>query len=175
MNAIDILREQLQEAQGLLEGTIEGVSNEQASWKPGGTANPIGATYAHAVLSVDMAFNMLLRESPMLATTDRASQTGLTELPPGGGSPGAWGEWGRTVEVDLTVLRDYAHAVFADAYRYLEGLPANAAERPVDLSAVGFGKKTLGWVVSTTIMNVNLHCGEVACLKGLQGLSGYPV
>lgn len=175
MNAISILREQMHEAQELIEGTIEGVSSRQAAMKPGGTANPLGASYAHAVLSVDMAVNTLLRGAPTLAATAWASQLGLSELPPGGGAPGSWGEWAQSVEVDLPVLRGYAREVFAEADRFLESLPADAAARPVDLSAMGFGPRTLGWVISTTIMNVNLHCGEVACLKGIQGLTGYPV
>jgi len=30
-------------------------------------------------------------------------------------------------------------------------------------------------LLSTALSNVQWHCGEIACLKGLQGVWGYPV
>jgi hypothetical protein len=49
--AISLLREQLQDARQLLEGTMADVTQREAQWFPPGLANPLGATYAHIVIS----------------------------------------------------------------------------------------------------------------------------
>jgi hypothetical protein len=46
--------------------------------------------------------------------------------------------------------------------------------RPVDLSALGLGQSTLGYVLINGILgNALTHCGEISCLKGLQSARGY--
>jgi hypothetical protein len=175
MSGSAILREQLQEACRLLEGTMNGVSHDQAHWQPPGSAHPIGANWAHALLSVDMSFHALLQRVTTLAEGSWAGKTGLSELPPGGGAPAAWGEWAGRVRIDLPALKSFGDAALAAADAYLASLGDEAAGQPLDLSAAGFGNPTVSWVIGTTIMNVNLHCGEISCLKGLQGLKGYPV
>ncbi len=170
-----ILREQLQGAGSRLEGTMDGITPEQAHWQPTGTAHSIGANYAHAVLSVDMTVHALLQGAPQLAASDCATRTGLSELPPGHGAPGPWREWAERVHVDLPALRAFGQAAFAAADAYLASLDEASLDRPVDLSALGFGQPTVAWILGTLIQNVNLHCGEISCLKGLQGLRGYPV
>ena len=59
MNAVSLLREQIQQAHGFLEATMEGVTPEQAHWTPPGAANPLAATYVHAVASEDLAVNII--------------------------------------------------------------------------------------------------------------------
>src|SRR6266542_1869150 len=98
-SACATLREQLNEACTLLAGTIAEVTQEQAHWQPPGTANPLGANYAHAVLSVDMSFHELLQGTATLAESGWAGRMGLSELPPGGGAPERWGQWAGRVRV----------------------------------------------------------------------------
>jgi hypothetical protein len=47
--------------------------------------------------------------------------------------------------------------------------------RPVDMSEVGMGQQTVASVIGLALLNGALHCGEISCLKVLQGLVGYPV
>ncbi len=177
MNAVSLLRDQLQQAHGYLEATLADVTTEQAHWLPPGQANPIGATYAHLVISEDMIINGMLRGSTPLFGSNWAGKTGLSEPMP---LPGpAWqdyGPWTRRVKVDLAALREYAQAVYAASDAYLAELPADALSTPLDLSDLGMGKVTLGWVLSRLVVgHVDNECGEISCLKGLQGRRGYPV
>jgi len=159
MSSSAVLQEQLHEACQLLEATMDGVNDEQAHWQPPGTANPIGANYAHAVLSVDLAFHALIQGTAPLAQSSWAGRTGLSELPPGGGAPAEWGDWARSVRVDLPALKAFADEAFGAADACLASLDDHAANRPIDLTAAGFGQRSTAWVAGTTIMNVNLHCG----------------
>jgi hypothetical protein len=44
-----------------LEGTVEGVTADQARWQPPGLAHTIGATYAHVVFTEDAVVNAVVR------------------------------------------------------------------------------------------------------------------
>ncbi|MHB8766816.1 MAG: DinB family protein [Deferrisomatales bacterium] len=177
--ALSLLRSQLQAAHGLLEGTIGDVSTAQAHWAPGGLALPIGATYAHVVLSEDATINALFRGGAPLFATAWAGKAGVSEPPPGPDphAPGFpdWRAWGQRERVDLPALRTYAQAVYAGTDGYLATLQDADLTRPVDLSALGLGPATMEYVLTNGVLgNALTHCGEISCLKGLQGTRGYP-
>ena len=98
-------------------------------------------------------------------------KTGLSEMPP---QAPPWNEWAGQVQVDLDSLRGYAQAVYANTDSYLASLSDEDLNRSLDLSAVGLGQQTVGSFLSILVFNIHTHTGEIACLKGLQGLQGYP-
>ena len=49
-------------------------------------------------------------------------------------------------------------------------------ERELDLSAVGFGTRKLGWMLNLLVLNhIGTETGEISVLKGIQGAKGYPL
>jgi len=174
MRATTLLQLQLREFSQFLEGTLAGVTAEQLHSVPAGTANPLGATYAHVLLWEDMGVHSLLLNRPPLAASSWAGRTGLSEMPPLD-RPGHWEEWSRRVRVDLPALRSYAGAVHEAAEAYFASMSDADLEREVDLTAMGFGRRPAAWVITNMLQNVALHCGEIAALKGLSGQTGYPV
>jgi hypothetical protein len=174
MQATTLLRRQFREFHQFLEATLAGVTLDQAHTVPPGTANPIGATYAHVVLWEDMGVHGLLQGRPLLSAGSWTGRTGVSELPPLD-RPGDWEDWSRRVRVDLPALRSYAEAVYRDTDAYFATLPDTELEREIDLTAIGFGRPAAAWVIGNMLQNVALHCGEIAVLKGLQGDPGYPV
>jgi len=178
MNATSLLREQLQQAHQSLETVMADVTPEQAHWCPPGIANPIGATYAHVLMGEDLVINILLQSAPPLFATSWTGKIGLSALPPlpapGSQSLPSWKEWGRTVQIDLGALREYAQAVYTRSDDYLTSLPDEALSRPLDLTVFSAGSRTVAWALSNSVLgHVQRHCGEIACLKGLQGIRGY--
>jgi DinB family protein len=171
MNATTLLREQIQQAHGLLAATMEDVTAEQAHWLPPGTANPLGATYVHAVAGEDAVVHMILQGGTPLYAAGWAEQTGVSEI-----QPLSTSEWARRVQVDLPALRRYAQAVHAATYAYLATLADIDLARTVDLSNLGMGQVTVGYILSRLLVgHVDNMCGEISCLKGLQGGRGYPM
>jgi hypothetical protein len=171
--------EELKAAHQTLEGTITGVTEEQAHWHPPGIANPVGATYAHVILSEDATINGMFKGQAPLFASSWAGKTGVSELPPmlNPQKPGFpdWSEWGRRVRVDIEKLRQYAGAVYAASEAYLLKISDDDLNRPIDLSVLGLGQSTLRFVLINGIMgNAFTHCGEISCLKGLQSVRGYP-
>jgi hypothetical protein len=178
-NLVSLFREQLQAAHGLLEGTVSDVTPDQVHWAPPGIAHPLRASYAHVVLSEDATINGLVRGAAPLFATAWAGKTGTNEPPPGPnpGAPGFpdWSQWARTAKVDLAAMRKYAEAVYAATDEYLASLTDDDLNRSVDLSALGIGEKTLRYLLTNGLIgNAYNHCGEISCLKGLQGKRGYP-
>ena len=181
VSAIPLLREQLGQAHAFLQVAMDDVTAEQAHWQPPGVANPIGATYAHVLLGEDAFIAMLSGRQP-LGADERARQAGLSELPPLAAAGSIlplspdWHAWGRRVRVDLMALRSYGEAVQQASDDYLAGLKDEDLDAPIDLSAVGFGERSLGWLLSGGLIGHLLsHWGEIVCLKGLQGSKGFPV
>ena len=176
MDAIELLRLQLDFAHQVVEGTMADVTPEQAHWPPPGIATPLGASYAHVVLSEDLVINGMLKQAAPLMATDWAGRTGLSEpMPLPGPEWGDYAGWNRRVQVDLPALKEYAQAVYANTGEYLSGLTPEDLDTPIDLSALGFGPSNVGWVLSALVVgHVNNIAGEISCLKGLQGAQGYP-
>ena len=177
MDAVTLLRQQLEMAHQTTEGTMEGTTPEMAHWMPPGKATPLGASYAHVVLSEDMIVNGMLRQQQPLFATSWAGKTGANEMRPnpGGDWSATYGGWTRQVKVDLPAMRQYAQAVYAETDRYLSTLTPSDLDRVIDLSSAGMGQQTLGWALSMLVVgHINNIAGEISCLKGLQGVRGYP-
>jgi len=172
MNTGSVLKEQLEGAHAVLEQTMADVSEEQANWAPPGIANPLGATYAHAVSAEDAVVNGMLRGGATLIASASAGKVGLSELPP---TEGDYGEWARRVKVHLPPLKGYAQVVYKSTGEWLASLSAADLERAIDLTGWGLGKQSLAWVLGNILIwHIDAHCGEISCLKGLQGAKGYP-
>jgi len=170
MNAIGSLRESIQWGYQLLEMVMADVTSEQALWAPPGVANPIGALYAHALLSVDGVINGMLKGGAPRFATEWAGQVG--SLPP---QMSLSYDWGRGIQPDLPALRLYGQTVVADADHYLAQLSELELDRMLDLSSAGLGTRSVSWVVNALIAShLNNMAGEISALKGVQGLKGYP-
>ncbi len=102
MDSVTLLRQQLHTAQQWLEGTMADVTSEQAHWTPPGVANPLGATYAHAVASQDAIINGMLRQTAPMVVSTWASRSGMSEpMPMPGPDWAKYGPWTRSVHIDL--------------------------------------------------------------------------
>lgn len=170
MDPIAYIRSDIRWGHDLLEQVMQDATPEQAHWAPPGTANPLGATYAHALTSEDVIIHRFLQDREPLMEAEWMGKTGISE--PQFGSDF---EWARRVQVDLPAARRYAQTVYAATDHYLASLTAEDLDHTLDLSARGFGQKTIAWALSALVIShLNNMVGEAAVLKGIQGAKGYP-
>lgn len=170
MNRISLLRDQFKQAHEWLEATVGDVIAEDAHAIPPGVANPIGATYAHAVLAEDGVINGMLKGAAPMFAGDWSGKTGVSEP-----QMNQTLEWGRKVKVDLPALRQYAQAVYKNTDDYLAGLKDSDLDRIIDLTSAGLGKQSVAWVMSNVVLgHVHNMMGEISALKGIQSKKGYP-
>ncbi len=166
---VSMLRGQFQMAHEWMTGTMQGLDEEQLHWLPEGRAGSIAAEYAHSIIGEDVIICMALGATPLLMSA-YANQTGADSLPP----IGTWGDWGRSVRVDMAQLTDYAKAVYAATDAHLATLADDDLAREVDVTQGGLGKMPLGVLLSVMFAHISMHMGEISNMKGQLGLQGYP-
>ncbi|HEV8639210.1 MAG TPA: DinB family protein [Chloroflexota bacterium] len=168
---VAVVRGSLSDAHWLLEQVVDGLAEEHLHWVPPGTANTIAATYAHVVGSEDVFVQEILLGRTPLGEGEWSGRAGISLRVPRRGAD--WFEWSRRVRVDVVTARAYAAAVYAASDAYLAGLEPDALGRPP--SAPVPGGQTLGWLVNNLLVqHAALHGGEIAVLRGIQGLHGLP-
>lgn len=167
-NAVNLLRAQYRQMQEWLEGTMQGVTDEVARYDPPGAASPIGAQAGHIVSGLDFFLVGGVAGKQPLALGSFADKTGMSESPP----QGSWQEWGARVEIDLPALHAYSKAVLAEVDTILASLTDDDLEQKKEFG--GAGEQTVVWAFNILLLNSYCHTGEIACIKGMQGLQGYP-
>lgn len=91
--AAALLRQQFKTGHKFLEGTMQGVTPDMAHWMPPSKAQPLGATYAHVLISEDFLINGLLKGAAPLLASSWTGKVGVSELPPQ--APGHRGRLGQ--------------------------------------------------------------------------------
>lgn len=173
MNAIQLLREQLQSAHETLEATMADVTDKTAHFTKIGKALPVGAAYAHAVLAEDIIVaTMLAHTTPLSAENP---ETGVSEPMPPFDKWDQHEKWYQSVKVDLAKMREFAKKVYKAGDDYLASLKDEDLNQEVDLSGMGMGKKNLVFIINNfLILHTANLTGEISAAKGVQGLKGYP-
>src|SRR3989304_681673 len=170
MDAISLLRQQIQSAHEIVEGTVADLTSEQAHWMPAGKALAAGPLFVHLASGEDLFLNMMTGRQP-LAMGAYAGKTGASEPHPMGG----YDEWAQRVKVDLPQLSGYVQAVFKNTEEYVASLKPEDLDNELDLTSSGLGKMSLGaFITLTAVIHTSNHIGEISCLKGIQGAKGYP-
>lgn len=173
MNAVQLLREQLQSAHVTLEATMADVTNKTAHFRAMGEAIPVGAAYAHTILSEDMVVSMMLANKKPIAGDN--SKTGVSKPMPSMKEWDKHADWYKTVKIDLPKLRTFAKKVYKATDVYLATLKEKDLDKKMDLSGMGMGKQNLAWLISNfVILHIANLTGEISAAKGIQGLKGYP-
>ena len=173
MHSTELYGHLIKSAHEFLEGTIADLKPAEATWDPPGKAFSIAANYAHVVFSEDLGVQALLKGKDLLAASAWAGRFGASELPPLGPGGDLKG-WSYRARVDLPAMRAYAQAVYAETDAYVATMTAEDFARPLDLSRFGFGQQTALFILTAILVNASMHTGEISCLKGLQGMKGYP-
>lgn len=157
-----MLRLQLNEAFDWLDQVIAGLTPEQYSWQPEGSANPISKLHAHTLSSADFWMNLMGLQKPML-------WMGVSQKL---GLPGNFIEvWKTDTPIKLSDMQEYAKDL-REASLAIDALDDADLER--ELTAPVFGKRDVGFVLRLAGMQMAIHTGEISAAKGLQGLQGLP-
>lgn len=171
MTAQSVLRQQLAGYHDILEQTVGDCRQETLDRNlPGATITNVGSVYAHVVFSEDQLIQgMLQGRPPLYQSQGWASRLNV----PMSASPELNPDWARSVRMDLAPFREYAKAVYAATDAYVAGLSAADLERKVDTGFVG--EQSVAFVLGNiAAWHVAEHGGEIAALKGVQGLKGLP-
>lgn len=175
MKALELLQEELKSAREVFAGTIGNVTSEMLHQDPGGKALPLGATYAHVILSEDMLVSQMLQGKEPLMLGEWKEKTGVNKpMPPWDANyETANNEWSRSVQVNLDQLKAYQEVVFKATDEYLNSLSDEDLDREVDMG--DWGKYTVATFIGNLVIgHLWSLTGEISALKGIQNVKGYP-
>ena len=166
MNSIKTIRSIVTSANDSLETAVSGVPSELVNQAQPGLSNTIGAIYAHAAINLDMFFIGAIQGKPHLFEADRfGEQLGIDDPTNHG-----WDVLNAT-SLDLATLQTYAQAVYDEVNKYLDDLSDEELGRVCEI----FGREmTVEEIIALTTWHTALHAGEIAALKGVQGVQGLP-
>jgi hypothetical protein len=172
MNAVELIQYALGNAFGILGQVVDDLTPEQADWVPPGIANPIGATYWHTIASVDDIVHKWIRAEQPLRQVDGWQERVLTTSAAEPGEGSDYLAYMQAIRVDLAVLHAFTEAVAEAVQSWLASLTPGDLERKLETP---IGELSVEQVLETfVIWHINAHCGEIAALKGCQGVKGYP-
>jgi hypothetical protein len=169
MNANELLNYAYGNALGILGMVTSDLTQELTDWEPPGTANSVGSLYWHAVAYLDHVVHEWGTGQVPLGYRDGWREKVLLEPPdvPQGQPPVLQG-----VRVDLAALHEYAKAVQEAGQSWLGQLSEADLDAKIE---TGVGELSLGQMIELYVLwHINVHCGEIAALKGCQGVKGYP-
>ena len=168
MQARDLLRDQFKTMHQFLDMTIadctpEVVEKKDDAW----TINKIGSLYAHIVLAEDMMVGGMGKGGDTVLKSD-----GWEEKLGVDSASARQDEALAGLEIDLDVFREFAKAVGATTDEFL----ANASDEQLEKEIDGpTGKQPyITFLANIGVTHVAGHWGEIAALKGVQGLKGLP-
>jgi hypothetical protein len=136
---------------------------------PQATISSIASIYAHTVFAEDfIAQGMLQGKAPLFHSGGWEAKTGM----PMPKTPELNPEWAAGVKMDLPAFREYAKTVHAATNAYLDTVSDADLQAKVQTP---LGEQTRDWVIANILgTHVPQHTGEIAALKGVQGLKGLP-
>ena len=170
MNAQSAAKQQLAFWHGALGSVMADCDPERLNKNlPSATITSIASIYAHMVFAEDVIVNGMLQGKPPIYQTDGwEAKTGV----PFPGIPPSIGDWAKTLKMDLPKFQEYAKVVFANTDSYLGSVSDTDMQTKVQTP---IGEQTVEWAVVTLLAtHAPQHIGEIAALKGVQGLKGLP-
>lgn len=171
MNSIQLLQEQFKDAHQALEATMADVSHDTAHFRELGKALPVGAAYAHAILSEDVMLSNLLAHKETLFKTPES--VGVSEAMPDMQHWDQHAMWAQNVQIDMPKFKEFAKKVYTATDEYISSLKEDDLDKEIDDAL--FGKHTLAFFITNILLlHIANLTGEVSAVKGLQGLKGYP-
>lgn len=167
MDAPDLIRHQLRSMRRFVDGILNGLTDEQLNWRPPGTANPIGVSWLHLLTIEDEFIQTTFQGKPRLwESQDWTAKTCI--------HPRASDEsWDRVKQTQFTVapLQAYGTAVREATDAYLGTVTPEELDRVVLANTV---EMPVAVLLTMVVCHTAGHAGDIAAIKGIQGLKGLP-
>jgi hypothetical protein len=164
MNGADYAKLQLEETLGLLNMIVGDVDEAQYNWIPEGTTcNSVAKSHVHVLSSIDFFVNMIVGGGRS-KWPETAEKLGLPANP--------IQIWQADARIALAPMKEYAQYVQQSALQTISNLDDAALDREIETQF--FGKHPAAWYIQLAGMHTAGHAGDMAAIKGMQGLKGLP-
>lgn len=163
MDVTTYARTQLESAINLASMCLGDITTEQYNWKPQGNVNSIAKTHVHVISGLDFFINSVLAGgAPRYSGI--ATKHGLPANP--------LEIWGFQGTIPVEAMKELQAEAQKAALEYVGTLKEADLDAEVDTQFLG--KQTRAWVVQLATTHTAGHAGDMAAVKGMQGMKGLP-
>lgn len=169
MNIFEYIQYSFAGLRRTVDSTMKDMTAELFNWAPPGTANTISATFVHFIHTEDHFIQGIIQgKQTVWESGGWSNKTGILK-PPGIGED--WSGF-KQKRVDIQPLQNYKAAVWAATDVYLAKLTQEELDRMVKFAG---GERTVAEMLILAISQAHGHMGEIAALKGIQGVKGLAI
>ena len=173
MSEIAFIKQFLSESHKSWGEAVEGLTSEQAHWRPYDSGNHIAFNLWHYTRTVDNIILFLFQRKPTVWMAGKWDEKfGMDSKDQGTGMET---ETAANLRIDdFPAFISYAREVWAEADSFMDNVTPEDMERIIRMRP--FGELQMREILGRSILTHGCqHLGEVWSLKGLQGLPGNPL
>ncbi len=163
MNAATYVKDQLESVFNLLNMCVGGMDEEQYNWQPPGCANSPAKSHVHALTALDFFVLRAARRGDMLWPAFAADH-GLPRK--------AQEIWAHEGAIPLPALKEFGQLAQKAAMEYIATIKDDDLDRVIDTQF--FGEQSLAFLLQLATTHTVAHAGDMAAIKGVQGVKGLP-
>jgi len=151
-----------------VDAVLEDITDEQFNWQPSGTISPISTITLHLLAAEDYFIQNLIQGEPLNWVVQGWGQKIGVPAPPEQGRN--WDEF-KTVRILVAPVLAYQQALRITTDAYLDNLSEGELERRVVFAG---NELSVAELLMRLIYHSACHAGEIAAIKGMQGIKGLP-
>jgi len=169
MEIIEYIKAEMARVRISVERVMKDMPPEIFNFPAPGTANTISATFVHLMNSEDHFIQEVLQGKPTVWKSRGWSEKTGIQKPPSIGED--WSDY-KNRKIELQPLLEY----MAEVWRATDAYLASVTPDDLDRRLVFAGReRSVGDMLHLSIAQSYSHAGEIAALKGIQGIKGLPV
>ncbi len=168
MDTQTYIQQQMANVRRHIDAVVKDTTDEQFNWLPPGTINPISAILVHVLAGEDYFIQAVLQGNPRCWEAEGwGRKIGILTPPePGRG----WDEF-KTIKISVAPVLAYEQSIRLATDAYLADLTIEGLNRQVNFAG---NVLPAAEVLMTLVVHIASHAGEIAAVKGMQGIKGLP-
>lgn len=168
MDVKTYIQQQMANVRRQIDAVVKDTTDEQFNWPPPGTINPISAILIHVLAGEDYFIQAVLQSKPRCwEVQEWGRKIGILTPPEPGHS---WDEF-KTIKILIAPVLAYEQAIRVATNTYLADLTVEELDRQVNFAG---NMLPVAEVLMTLVVHIASHAGEIAAVKGMQGIKGLP-
>jgi len=168
MDVKTYIQRQMANVRRQIDIVVQGITDEQFNWPPPGTISPISAILIHMLAGEDYFIQSVIQgKSTFWEVQEWGRKIGVPTPPAQGDS---WDEL-KTLKILVAPVQAYEQAIRIATDGYLADLTVEELNRRVNFAGE---ELPVAEVLMTLVVHSASHAGEIAAIKGMQGIKGLP-
>jgi uncharacterized damage-inducible protein DinB len=168
MDVKTYIQQQMANVHRQIDVVMKDISDEQFNWPPQGTISPISAILIHIATGEDYFIQSVIQgKLPCWQVEEWGGKIGVPAPPSQGGNWDAF----KSAKIRVAPVLAYGQAIRDATNSYLHNLTEEDLERRVNFAGQDL---SVAEVLMTLIVHSASHAGEIAAVKGMQGIKGLP-